>query len=107
MSEQKFVNGEPPTQQEVDDFLLSEDIEPVKRLSCWLWKRRDQEAEVDFWIGDARADNFVKTQTGIVPIDLRMWGVVLNEESDEHLTPFPKRDSNWHCVYAPPSDVDV
>jgi hypothetical protein len=27
------------------------------------------------WIGDARADNFVATVGGIVPIDLRMWNV--------------------------------
>ena len=78
-SVQEFVEGEPPTQDEVDEFLLSEGIAPVKQ-SCWLWKKADPEAGVDFWIGDARADNFVKTPAGIVPIDIRMWAVVLGEK---------------------------
>ena len=28
------------------------------------------------WVGDARADNFVNTAEGIIPIDLRMWQVI-------------------------------
>lgn len=71
---QRFVEGEPPTLDEVEEFLLRERFEPVKR-SCWLWKRKDPNNEVEYWIGDAREDNFVKTPHGIVPIDLRMWGV--------------------------------
>lgn len=74
VSRQRFVEGEPPTQEEVDEFLLREGLEPVKR-SCWLWKKRDPNNELEYWIGDARDDNFVKTPHGIVPIDLRMWGV--------------------------------
>ena len=74
VSAQRFVAGEPPTQVEVDEFLLREGLEPVKR-SCWLWKKKDPNNEVEYWIGDARDDNFVKTPRGIVPIDLRMWGV--------------------------------
>ena len=74
VSAQRFVEGEPPTQVEVDEFLLREGLEPVKR-SCWLWKKKDPNNEVEYWIGDARDDNFVKTPRGIVPIDLRMWGV--------------------------------
>lgn len=76
---QPFVQGEPPTQEEVDGFLSGEGLEPVKQ-SCWLWKKPDPEAEVEYWIGDARADNFVKTPNGIVPIDLRMWGVAVGGE---------------------------
>ncbi len=79
VSRQKFVQGDPPTQDEVDDFLLAAAIEPVRR-SCWLWKKADPESEVEYWIGDARADNFVKTSNGIVPIDLRMWGVGVPRE---------------------------
>ena len=71
---QRFVEGEPPASVEVDEFLLLAGFEPVKR-SCWLWKKRDLNNEVEYWIGDAREDNFVKTPHGIVPIDLRMWGV--------------------------------
>ena len=74
VSWQRFVEGEPPTQDEVDEYLLREGLEPVKR-SCWLWKKRDPNNELEYWIGDARDDNFVKTPHGIVPIDLRMWGV--------------------------------
>jgi hypothetical protein len=80
VTRQQFIEGEPPTQQEVDDFLLEAGIVPVKQ-SCWLWKKPDPDAEVEYWIGDARADNFVKTPAGIVPIDLRMWGVVVGEEN--------------------------
>lgn len=73
---QRFVEGDPPTQTEVDEFLSREGLEPVKQ-SCWLWKKNDPTNEVEYWIGDAREDNFVKTPHGIVPIDLRMWGVPL------------------------------
>jgi len=74
---QKFIDGDPPTQEEVDAFLLGEGITPVKQ-QCWLWKKYDADFELEFWIGDARADNFVKTVNGMVPIDLRMWGIVPN-----------------------------
>ena len=74
VSVQRFVEGEPPTQDEVDEFLLREGLEPVKQ-SCWLWMKNDPSSELEYWIGDARDDNFVKTPHGIVPIDLRMWGV--------------------------------
>lgn len=74
-SRQQFVQGDPPSQEEVDDFLLSAGIEPVKQ-NCWLWRKVDPDKKLDYWIGDARADNFVKTSNGLVPIDLRMWGVI-------------------------------
>lgn len=74
VSVQRFVEGEPPAQREVDDFLLLEGLQPVKR-SCWLWKKTDLVNGLEYWVGDARADNFVKTPHGLVPIDLRMWGV--------------------------------
>jgi hypothetical protein len=74
VSAQRFVAGEPPTQAEVDEFLLRAGFEPVKR-SCWLWKKKDPNNALEYWIGDAREDNSVKTPHGIVPIDLRMWGV--------------------------------
>lgn len=80
VSVQRFIKGEPPTQDEVDEFLLQEGFEPVKR-SCWLWKKKDPSNEVEYWIGDAREDNFVKTAHGIVPIDLRMWGVPCRNDS--------------------------
>jgi hypothetical protein len=74
VSVQRFVEGEPPSQEEVDDFLIASGMEPVKR-NCWLWKKNDPAENVEYWTGDARADNFVKTPHGIVPIDLRMWAV--------------------------------
>jgi hypothetical protein len=30
---------------------------------------------MEIWIGDARSDNFVLTPEGMVPIDIRIWGV--------------------------------
>lgn len=45
------------------------------RLNCWLWKKVDNDSEIEIWIGDARSDNFVLAQNGMVPIDIRIWGV--------------------------------
>jgi hypothetical protein len=75
---QRFVTGEHPTQAEADAFLLESGLEPVKQ-NCFIWKRAAEEQGIEFWVGDARDENFVKTPHGIVPIDLRMWTVDLNE----------------------------
>ena len=72
VSRQKFIKGVCPSQEEVDNFLLSADLKPVKQ-SSWLWKRDYPELELSVWVGDARADNFVQTETEIIPIDLRVW----------------------------------
>lgn len=74
---QRFIAGTPPAQEEVDEFLLGAGLMPV-RQQYWLWKGLEK-AGVEPWIGDARADNFVKTEKGLVPIDLRMWNVVVDE----------------------------
>lgn len=37
---QKFITGEPPTQQETDDYLLGLGLEPVKQ-NCWIWRKCD------------------------------------------------------------------
>jgi len=29
--------------------------------------------EFEFWVGDAMCDNFVKSDSAIIPIDLRLW----------------------------------
>lgn len=79
VSKQKFVRGEPPTQVETDAFLMESGLEPVKQ-DCFVWKRVDSEGRFEWWVGDARDENFVKTENGIVPIDLRMWGVPFGEE---------------------------
>ncbi len=73
VSRQKFILGTCPEQEEVDQFLETEaKLSPVKK-SCWLWKRDYPELQLSVWVGDARADNFVKTPTEIIPIDLRLW----------------------------------
>ena len=41
------------------------------RQRYWLWKKAYDDFEM--WVGDARADNFVQTDAGIVPIDIRLW----------------------------------
>jgi len=71
-SRQPFVSGRPPTQAEVDNYLIESGLSPV-RQDRWLWKTRYNSDEFDVWVGDARADNFVYTDAGIVPIDLRLW----------------------------------
>ncbi len=72
VSRQTFISGTQPVQAEVDRFLEDAGLESVRR-SCWLWKKQDEGSQFDVWVGDARADNFVLTQSGIVPIDLRIW----------------------------------
>lgn len=70
VSRQKFIAGDPPEQEQVEQFLLSSGLEEVKR-QCFLWKKAYP--DFDVWLGDARDENFVLTPRGIVPIDLRMW----------------------------------
>jgi hypothetical protein len=75
VSRQQFIQGDPdPPQEEVDQFLLEAGAVAV-RQHCWLWKKADRESEIEIWIGDARSDNFVLTPNGMVPIDIRVWGV--------------------------------
>ena len=70
VSVQKYITGELPTQDAVDEFLLASGFSDVKR-PCFLWKKAYP--EFDVWLGDARDENFVQTPLGIVPIDVRMW----------------------------------
>lgn len=74
LSRQKFISGSPPRQEDVDQFLGDAGTVPV-RQRCWLWKKTDVDPEIEVWIGDARSDNFVFTEQGIIPIDIRIWGV--------------------------------
>jgi hypothetical protein len=74
VSRQKFIAGDPPTQQAVDSFLEVAGLIPVNQ-SCWLWKGVMRDG-FEPWVGAARADNFVNTAEGIIPIDLRMWQVI-------------------------------
>jgi len=75
VSRQRFIRGDPdPPQEEVDQFLLDAGAVAV-RQRCWLWKKADLESEIEIWIEDARSDNFVLTPYGMVPIDIRVWGV--------------------------------
>lgn len=77
VSRQRFIRGEPPDQDAVDRFLTEAGLVPVKQ-SCWLWKKADDESEIEVWVGDARADNFVSAQGEIIPIDIRIWGVPIS-----------------------------
>jgi len=74
VSRQRFISGEPPAQSQVDRFLVEAGLIPVKQ-SCWLWKKEAGDSEVEVWVGDARADNFVSAGGEIIPIDIRIWGV--------------------------------
>jgi len=73
VSRQKFIVGDPPSQEVVDTFLKNAGLIPVKQR-YWLWRGVPRDG-LEPWVGDARADNFVITARGIVPIDLRMWQV--------------------------------
>jgi len=75
VSRQRFIQGDPdPPQEEVDQFLIDAGAVAV-RQHCWLWKKADHESEIEIWIGDARSDNFVLAKEGMIPIDIRIWGV--------------------------------
>lgn len=75
VSRQKFILGDPnPPQETVDQFLIDAGAVAV-RQSCWLWKKVGVDSRIEVWIGDARSDNFVMAAGGIIPIDIRIWGV--------------------------------
>ena len=69
---QKFITGEPPTQPQVDHYLASSGMIPW-RQACFLWKSQKLTNLVQVGIGDTRDENFVLSDFGIVPIDLRFW----------------------------------
>lgn len=70
ISSHKFITGKKPTQADVNLFLNEAGLAAVKQ-QYWLWKKTYPEFEI--WLGDARDDNFVETEAGIVPIDIRLW----------------------------------
>ena len=72
VSKQDFITGKPPTQKEVDLFLGESGLVPVK-ANCFIWKKEKVYDDFEIWIGDTRDENFVKTESGIVPIDIRLW----------------------------------
>lgn len=72
VSRQRFISGTEPGQAEVDRFLEEAGLGAVRK-SCWLWKTLEEFSLFEVWVGDARADNFVLTPAGIVPIDIRIW----------------------------------
>jgi hypothetical protein len=49
VSRQKFIQGDPPTQEAVDKFLEDAGLTPVKR-NCWLWKGQADDG-MEPWIG--------------------------------------------------------
>jgi hypothetical protein len=70
VSRQKFIVGDLPSQTEVNAFMVEAGMIPVK-IECFLWKTHADDIEI--WVGDVRDENFVKTEAGIIPIDIRMW----------------------------------
>ena len=74
VSRQLYAAGKRPTQEQVDEFLVAADLVPVRK-ECWIWKKAEPELQIETWIGDVRADNFVATSAGVVPIDIRIWQV--------------------------------
>lgn len=70
VSTHQFFAGVPPSQEAVDSFLHGAGL-IARKQRLWLWKAIYPKFEI--WIGDARADNFVESAQGIVPIDLRLW----------------------------------
>jgi hypothetical protein len=72
VSSQNYIQGNVPSQDGVDAFLELSGLVPVKR-QFWLWKKVYPGFEI--WVGNARKDNFVDTETEVVPIDIRVWFV--------------------------------
>jgi hypothetical protein len=72
VSRQNYIQGNVPSQEDVDAFLELSGLVPVKR-QFWLWKKVYPGFEI--WVGDVRNDNFVDTETEVVPIDIRVWFV--------------------------------
>lgn len=70
VSAQPFVSGNIPTQESVDRFLEESGFKAVKK-HCFLWKQSSTAFPI--WLGDTRDENFVETDAGIVPIDIRVW----------------------------------
>jgi len=71
ISTQPFISGEMPSQQEVDAYLSNSGITPLKK-AAFVWEKFFPEENHSVWIGDTRDENFVKTESGIVPIDIRL-----------------------------------
>jgi hypothetical protein len=76
VSRQLYIDGDPASQEAVDEFLAEAGLTPV-RQNCWLWKKVETESRMEVWIGDARSDNFVSVSGEVVPIDIRVWGLPL------------------------------
>jgi hypothetical protein len=43
------------------------------RQKYWLWEKPYPQDGFNIALGDARDENFVKSELGIVPIDIRLW----------------------------------
>ena len=80
ISRQKFIVGDLPNQAEVNAFMIEAGMIPVK-IECFLWKTHADDIEI--WVGDVRDENFVKTDAGIVPIDIRMWTKKATETTED------------------------
>jgi len=73
LTRQKFVTGEAPSQEQVDNYLKEIGLIPVKQ-SRWLWKYKTLADEsMELWVGDARSDNFVLNGNQMFAIDIRVW----------------------------------
>ena len=72
VSSHEFITGSLPAQESVDSFLEDAGFVPVRK-QYWLWEKPYPEEAFAIGLGDARADNFVETPVGIVPIDVRLW----------------------------------
>jgi len=79
VSRQTHIRGDLPSQEAVDEFLTEAGLQPVRR-NCWLWKKVERKLRMEVWIGDARSDHFVSVAGAIVPIDVRIWGLVMSPE---------------------------
>ena len=74
---QKFIKGLPPTQAQANDYLAASGMIPWRK-ECFLWKSHKIQKFYRVGIGDTRDENFVMSDLGIVPIDLRFWWLPRN-----------------------------
>jgi len=75
VSVHSFIQGQLPSQSEVNSFLVEAGFTPL-RQKYWLWEKAFPKLGFTVGLGDARDENFVRIYHHIVPIDVRLWRTV-------------------------------
>lgn len=98
VSQEFFPKNESPTLDEISDRLTSDGFLPVPGSYFGWFRPSDSVAIVD-----AKPDNFVKTEKGIVPIDLQMAVFTPEQVTESGLDSFKSPASSTGAAQAPTS----